>query len=348
MVTRYHQKHKIHTKAKGQILIFTLIVMAIGMIVISPMLSYLNSSSEMYTHGLIRAMAYYSTDTMMTSILNDIYSGTNVWVQNISSSYNLLNPANGSGYLNSGYNISVSINNSIVAAMPTPESSDDWVYLDPGISTCNTSSCDANLLLGTLAFDSTHSYSVYLVGGSSVQVNWALIDSGDQFCVWDPFICYAPCSYHVGGTMWMEYPTNGSTIPGTTVCGSATSATLPLHFNWSVPESLTGNYTIKFHNGGCWQSEANIFGGCGGNNTRPSFTYFSGTGDPANTWVRVGKQTAGGTVYTYQDYTITATARRDNRDIVSITACIRHNPGSSAWWQEQTVQIASWQITYHY
>ncbi len=330
-------------KAKGQILIFTLIVMAIGLIVISPLLSYLDSSTERYANELVRALAYYNADTMMTGILNDIYSGVNVWVQNISSPYNLLNPPNGSGYLNSGYDVMVRINNSVIAAMPTPEASDDWIYLDPGISTCNTSSCNPDNLLGTLAQNQYHRYQIYLDGGSDVQVNWAA-EGSDCGILWtcSPWLC----SYHVDVDMSMV-DRNGSTVPNTSCSGTSESAPLILHFNWSVPESLSGNYTIIFHNSGCTQRRNLLVFWCYDSESSPALTSFSGAGATDHTWVRVGKQQAGGTVYTYQDYTITATARRNNRDIVSITALIRHDPGASAWWLPQTVEIPSWQITYY-
>jgi hypothetical protein len=341
MVARYHQKHKLYVKAKGQILVLTLIVMAIGLIVISPMLSYLDTSSSQYAHGLVRTLAFYNADTMMTNLVNDVYSGINIYDQNISSPY-----SHPGGYLGSDYEVRVSINNSIITSLAAPTQADDWIYMDPGISTCNTSSCDASKLLNALAYGATHDYLISLVAGSKVQVNWTADGEGVCYSSWLIGCWYSTCSYHVGGEMWMVYP-NGSTIPGTTVNGTTTSAANTLHLNYSVGTS--GNYTIKFKNTNSYRkSGQDIFGGCSGNETQPSYSAaFSGTNDPDFTWVAVGKE-MDGVVYTYQDYTITVTARKGNSDIVAVTAYIRHNPGPMAWWKDQVVQIPSWQITYYY
>jgi hypothetical protein len=170
-------------------------------------------------------------------------------------------------------------------------------------------------------------------------------DSG--VCCW--LGCWAgQCSYHLGGSIWMLYP-NGSTIPGTTFSGSSTSTALNIRLNYSVPDEGTGNYTIQFKNTGCYrQSNADFFCGCSGNQTRPSYSAsFAGTDDTSYTWVRVGKE-EGGVVYSYQDYTITATAKNDKgQEIVSIIAYVRHSPGPLAWWKEQIVEIPSWQVIYH-
>ena len=329
---------------KGQILILTLIVMALGLIIISPLLSYLDTSLSQYTHGLVRTQAYYVADAMMTNILNDVYAGVYVYDQNISSPYSR------NGYMNSSYNVNVSINNSMPFPIPTPVAGNDWIYLDPGVSICNTSSCDPDLLLSSLAFGSTHEFTIYLLGGNQVQINWSFDDEG-VCCMWGCDGGAGPCSYHPGGRMWITYPNNGSTIPGTTVCGSATYSAAHLYLNYSVPAGLTGNYTIKFLNDNSYRvSSQNIFCTCSGNETRPSFSArFVGTNDSDYTWVRVGKSAEGGQSTSYQDYMITVTAKSsgNNAKIVSITAFVRHGPGPMGYWLPQTVGIPSWQITYY-
>jgi hypothetical protein len=334
---------------KGQLLILTLIVMAIGLIVISPLLRYLDSSYTQYLHELNRTNAYYTADAMMENILNDIYRGVDVYNQNVSAPYNLLNPLNGSGYLNSGYDIGVVINNSIPQSLDTPQGSSDWIYLDPGISTCNTSSCNTSLLLGSLGKDLTHDFQLYLIGGNQVQVNWAFDDEGVRYCYWLVFMfCSARCPYYVSGSMWM-LDRDGVKIPLTERNGSAPEST-PLHlwFNWSVPEGATGNYTIQFKNTGCHRyAVRDWLGSCLGDELRASYSEpFVAVDDTNYTWVRVGKEIEG-VAYSYQDYMITATAKRNNQDIVSITALVRHSPGPMAWWKDQIVEIPGWQVTYY-
>ena len=351
MVIKCPRKSRTHVKAKkGQILILTIIVMAIGLIVISPLLAYLDSSYSQYLHELNRTTAYYAADAMMENILNDLYQGVDIYNQNASTPYN----QNGSNYLGSGYDISVAINNSILYSLGTPQGSSNWSYLDPGITTCNTSSCDSSTLLGSLATGATHNYSLYLVGGNQVQVNWAVNEAADPVCGW--ILCFliipcyvccpTTCPNHSEGSMQMLYP-NGSLVAGTAVNGSLTNAPLTLNFNWSVPEGTSGNYTIRFTNGNTYRKYSDNVWLCNCNvNDSVASTVFSASGATDHTWVRVGKE-IGGEVYSYQDYMITAKARRANHDILSIIAYVRQSPGPITWWKDQIIEIPSWQIIYY-
>jgi len=346
MVIRCPRKYRTHVKAKkGQILILTIIVMAIGLIVISPLLAYLDSSYSQYLHELNRTTAYYAADAMMENILNDLYRGVDIYNQNESTPYN----QNGSDYLNSGYNISVAINNSILYSLPTPQGSSNWSYLDPGITICDNSSCDTSKLLGSLALGATHNYSIYLVGGNQVQVNWAVENVAPPVCgftLWPFYRCSATCSNHSEGTIQMLYQ-NGSPVAGTAVNGSVTNAPLTLNFSWSVPEGASGNYTIQFKNTNSYSkySSTHWADNCDGNDSVVS-TVFSSSGATDHTWVRVGKE-IGGEVYSYQDYMITAKARRANQDVLSIIAYVRQSPGPITWWKDQIIEIPSWQIIYY-
>jgi hypothetical protein len=329
-----HRQRRYMKTRKGQILILTLIVMAMGMIIISPMLGYLDSSYRQFTYEIIQTKAYYTTDAVMETIISDIYRGVNIYEQNISTPY-----GQGTVFLDSGYTIEVGINRSIPFPLPTPQGSSDWFYFDPGITICNSSSCDSSKLLKSLAYGSTHNYSVYLVGGNSVQINWAMDDSHD----W----CWLGSgSYHVGGTLSIYY-WNGTKAAGPSG-GINTSQMCRIWLNWSVPEGSTGNYTIAFKNNNCYrQTVSNVITCSFTNTTRPSYSAaFLGADDTDYTWVRVGTE-INGEVYSYNDYYVTATAKRGNEPIVSIVAAIRHNPGPQGYWMEQTVEIPSWQITYY-
>ena len=327
---------------RGQILIFALVAMAVGLIVFSPMLYFLESSSTQYLREINRTTAYYTTDAMMENILGDIYSGVDVLNQNLSTPYNLLNPPNGSGYLNSGYNVSVSINNSITQTLPPPAGAAGWIYLDPGILICNTSPCDPNYLLGSLGAGLSHNYSIYLAPGNVVGVNWQF-DGHSSWCLGDFF-------YYPNGSIQIRYPNQSVAIR---CAGTNDSCPVTLGLNYSVPVGgPSGNYTIQFTNEHshrhvgymCW------FIACAcyyDEDDYLSSTAFSGVGEADHTWIRVGTM-IGGQVYSYQDYMITATAKDKNgRNMVSITAVVRSNPGPLAWWKQQTVEIPGWQITYY-
>jgi len=135
--------------------------------------------------------------------------------------------------------------------------------------------------------------------------------------------------------------------------GTVTSNTNPqltLNFSWSIPEGANGNYTISFKNNNSYFTvstfDSHGNGDCCSHNNNFASAVFSGDGAINRTWVAIGKQ-IGGQVYSYQDYMITATAKKNGQNIVSITAVVRHSPGPLAWWQEQTVVIPSWQVYYY-
>ncbi|MFA5054661.1 MAG: hypothetical protein WC562_00600 [Dehalococcoidia bacterium] len=319
---------------KGQVFILVLMVMAIGLIVISPLLDYLSSSYRTYTKDLIKTNAYYAADAMMEYIIHDIQRGVNVYELNASTSYSQ------DDYLDSGMDVTVTINDSMPQPLAPPEGGSGWTYLDPGILICPEASCDSTLLLSSLGYGKTHDFPLYLVEEADIEVNWTMDDEGRWF-----LFC-GTCSYYLGASMWMNYP-NGSKIAETEVSGSSTNAPLTLNFDWTVPEGGTGDYTVQFKNTGCHRQSQCSWFSCDGNENRPSYSAsVSGTGDTSYTWVKIGME-KDGVVYTYQDYSVTATASKNGEDLVSITAYIRHSPGSMVYWLEQTVEIAGWQVTYH-
>ena len=291
----------------------------------SPLLSYLNSSYNVYLSKLKDTTAYYTVDAMMEKIFSDMYAGENVYILNKSDIYRYNNQ---SGWLN-GYKISTSINNSIAVPPPPPIGSEyaDWIYMDPGCA----------FGLSTLAHDDTYPFKVYLTGGTTVTVNWYFNDAKDG----------GTCAYYCIGRMWI---TNSST----TVCGSSSidlsnGASVPFQqqLSWTVPQNGSGNYSINFQNR-AWRKSG---GGCSTTSDRSMSQMvvkptFSGIGDPLYTWVRMGNS-FGGQVYQYQDYTITSTARLGTTDILSVTACVRQTPGSLMWWEHQSLAVVSWIVTYY-
>jgi hypothetical protein len=63
--------------------------------------------------------------------------------------------------------------------------------------------------------------------------------------------------------------------------------------------------------------------------------------DAGYTWVKIFQ---GG----YADYLITSTASKDGEDEVTITCLARQVPGPSVWWEDQLIDILSWNVYLHY
>jgi hypothetical protein len=331
-MVKISRKHIVHVKAKkGQILILVLMLMAVGLIVISPLLAYLNTSYNIYAGKLEDATAYYTVDAMMGKIFGDMYTGANVYILNRSDSTRYNNQS-ASGWLN-GYNISTYINNSI-ASPPPPSLGEtaDWIYRDPG--------CDFGL--NTLAHSddpaNAYKFNMSLTEGTSVMSNWYFQDSKS-----------GSCNYTCSGVMWIAYA-NGSAVPGaTTGILPFTNAGFSGNLNWTVPPGGTDNYSVRFQNLATRKSGT----GCGTTSDRSMSQMFvkptfSGIGDPLYTWVRLGNS-YGGQVYLFQDYTITITARRvsTNTDVLTITACVRQTPGPLQQEDHQTLAVVSWTVTYY-
>lgn len=317
-----------HVKAKsGQILILVLIIMAIGLIVISPLLSYQSSSYKVYTKKLQDAAAYIAIDAMMAKIFSDMYAGENIYFLNKSDS-DRYNPE---GEWLNGYTISTSVNNSI-AAPPPPSGETGWVYRDPGCS----------FGLDTLAYGATYSFELPLTGGTTVTVNWYFKDSKAS----------SSCNYYCNGSMWITYENlstvqyvNGSYVD-TGDTGNGVSTAFQQQLTWTVPDGGSGNYIINFKN----LATRKTGGSCTGTAYRSMSDMlvkptFSGIGDPLYTWVSLGK-VEGEQTYQYEDYTIITTASLRNTKMARITACVRQSPGPFIWNEPQSLAVASWIVTY--
>ena len=323
-------------KAKnGQILILTLIIMAIGMIVISPLLSYQASSFRIYTEKEKKVLAYLAADAMMTQIFADIYMGKNIYVLNIEDPERY----SPEGEWLNGFDIRTSIDD-YMENPPPPLSGDmDWVYLDPEI----------NFGLNTLAYNAIHSFELYLTGNTTVTVNWYFRDSRSGIC-----------NYFCTGRMWItdsdhitvQYGNSSSVDTGE--ISNGTNVAFQQQLTWTVPEGQSGDYFIKFQNLATRRSGG---GGCGTINYRsmsdfsaesspPGRPTFSGIGDEQYTWVRIGTAD-GDQVYLSQDYTVTITASRRGTDVASIKACLRQWPGPMIRWEEQSIAVLSWIISYY-
>jgi hypothetical protein len=316
-----------HVKAKkGQILILVLILMAVGLIVMSPLLHYLDSSYNLYLSKLNDTTAYYTVDAMMGQIFSDMYAGQDIYILNTSNS-SRYNPA---GEWLNGCKISTSINNSIAVPPPSSEEA-DWIYMDPGCA----------FGLNTLAYNASHSFNVSLIEGTTVTANWYFKDTKA-----------GSCNYYCIGKMWITYLNNSTVRYGNSSevsigpLSNGVSTAFQKQLSWTVPQGGSGNYYIKFQN----LAVRGSGGGCG-NVTRSMSDMivkptFSGIGDPLYTWVRMGNS-SGGQVHQYQDYTIKTTARMGNTDIASVTACVRQTPGPLMWWEHQSLAVVSWAVTYY-
>ena len=315
-----------HVKAKkGQILILVLILMAVGMIVMAPLFHYLNSSYDLGLSKITDTQAYYAVDAMIGKIFSDMYAGQDVYINNSAHPEYYSNAS----WLN-GFQINTSIINSMQSPPPPSGSTADagWIYMDPG--------CDLGLNSLASGTADQHLFNISLTGGTTVTAHWYFQDNKA-----------GSCSYYDNGKMWITYPNGSYTNGSPAVLSNGVSKAFNQSLSWTVPQNGSAVYTIHFQNlavrgsgSGCPNGSRNFYDS--GWVKKPTF---SGIGDPTYTWVSIGNS-SGGQVWQYQDYTITTTARRDNKDILKVTACVRQSPGPLVWWQQQNLAVVSWIVCY--
>jgi hypothetical protein len=307
--------------------------MAVGLIVISPLLSYLHTSYNLYTNEILNATGYLTVDAMMEQIFSDMYAGEDIYILNKSES----NPYNQDSWLN-GFDIITVVNNSIAAPPPPPSGGEaNEVYMDPG----------CGFELGSLEHDHTYFFELYLTENSTVTVNWYFKDEKAS----------SSCNYYCNGSMWIEDSYYA------TVCGAEDedlsngfSTAFQQQLNYTVPVGGTGNYFIYFKNlatrksgSGCSTTTERDMSDFDAATDPPGRPTFSGIGEDQYTWVHLvsGSESQG----VYQDYTITTTARKEINDVVSdvvsITACVRQTPGPLVRHHAQTLAVVSWIVEYH-
>ena len=319
---------------KGQILVLVLMLMAVGLIVMAPLLGYLNTSYNIYAGKLNDTMAYYTVDAMIGKIFSDMYAGNDSYIINRDEPLRY----SPTGVWLNGYKISTSINNSIKDPPPPPSGDSGatgWIYWDPGCA----------FGLSTLANNGIpYTFNMSLTAGTTITVNWYFNDTRSK----------SSCNYYCIGRMWI---TNSSG----TVCGSSSvnlwsgiSQPFQKQLSWTVPQNGSATHSIKFQNlavrgttaSGCPNTSRSM-SDFDATSIPPGRPTFSGIGETNHTWISVGNSSGGG-VYQYQDYTITTTARlaSTNTDIVTVTACVRQTPGPNIWKDQQSLAVVSWTVTY--
>ena len=312
---------------KGQILILTLIVMAIGLIVISPMLNYLHSSYNIFTDEIIETKGYLVADAMMEFIISDLYAGEDVYVLSNDES----NPYDQDSWLD-GFDITTVVNNSMASPPAPPSEGEAYeVYMDPGCS----------FGLSELAYNDAHEFELYLTDNTTVTVNWYFNDEKERLS----------CNYFCNGSMWI---TNGSvTVAGDelTVLTNGSSTAFQQQLIYTVPQGGRGNYFIYFKNratrgrtSSC-TTQNRAMSDFSAETDPPGRPTFSGIGEEQYTWVNLASHSESNGVY--QDYTITTTASIDDEDIVTITACVRQTPGPLVRHVAQTLAVVTWSVEYH-
>lgn len=313
---------------KGQILIITLLVMAIGLIVIAPLLSYLHTSYNLYIDKLEKTAGYLTVDAMMEQIFSDMFAGEDIYILNKSES----SPYSQDSWLN-GFDIRTVVNNSIAVPPPFTGEESYEAYMDPG----------CGLGLNELEYNDTYPFEIYLTEESIVTVNWYFDEDSD-------------CDYECAGAMWIE-DSDGATVCGleSTVLSNGSNTAFQQQLNWTVPEDGTGNYFINFKNLAEYEEEDCFLWWCscsgdwaerdlGDIGVPPTF---SGTGSTDGTWVKLSSNSSSGSYGLYQDYTIITTASIRNKDVVSITACVRQTPGPVIYYQRQSLAVVSWIVNYN-
>lgn len=79
-----------------------------GIIIISPLLHYVETTTNRYKSEMVDTNAYYAADALMEKIMSDLYVLTNISVEYQNGNYSMQSP---NGWLN-GYNANATINTS--------------------------------------------------------------------------------------------------------------------------------------------------------------------------------------------------------------------------------------------
>jgi len=147
---------------KGQLLILVMGVMGIGLLVIAPLLAYVDLSLRLSMSQHSRTSAYYAAETGVELVIGDLYMGQDV----LTGSY--FGTANGYDY-----DVTVSV----------PLGNDTYVeageaYFDPGVSLAMRPMDDNPP-------GDTHEYPFVVLKGKDVEVNWAAYTSNESKFAWD-------------------------------------------------------------------------------------------------------------------------------------------------------------------
>lgn len=104
MTGKYLRRTRLKAK-KGQILIVVLCVMVVGMLIMTPLLSYLDTTYSIYRDTGTHARAYYDADMVMETFINDIRAGN---VSTAPGAYNRIGP--------NGYTVIVTVTENVMYA----------------------------------------------------------------------------------------------------------------------------------------------------------------------------------------------------------------------------------------
>jgi len=150
-------------KERGQILILVLVVMVFGVLVVTPLLAYVDISLRLFHRSEHRAAAYYAADAGVERVIGDLFQSKNI----LAEGYYVTSNGPIKGYT---FNATASLPQG--EAPPPPETE---VYLDPG-------GCFG---MRPIAADGAWNYTIVLPQGQSLKVNWAAFvpdGTGTEHC----------------------------------------------------------------------------------------------------------------------------------------------------------------------
>ena len=150
-------------KERGQILILVLVVMVFGVLVVTPLLAYVDISLRLFHRSEHRAAAYYAADAGVERVISDLFQSVNI----LAEGYNVTSNGPIKGYT---FYATASLPQG--EAPPPPETE---VYLDAG-------GCFG---MRPIAADDAWNYTIILPQGQSLKVNWAAFvpdETGTEHC----------------------------------------------------------------------------------------------------------------------------------------------------------------------
>jgi hypothetical protein len=283
-----------HQPASGQVLILAIILMAVGALVMTPLLSQLATGLGRGGSEREQRFKVYVAEAAINRTMADLIRGAD----GVATTYTTTEPNTGN---NNVYTIttsytapSVTVSDytpSVTLTLPTSVQSQPTAfpnYFDPGITHPN---------LATVAPGRAYLMRLYNVKAGTIQVNWAYSPAGiSRIAIWRgmPVVSLVP----IPAGLVITAPTNNPILDTGSSPSTATySRTVALAVNPATDNS-GGVYTIVFENR---------------HNVTLTTAAFAPSGGTSNTWVYAKA---------YRDYNVTATVGS-----VSVSAYVRQAPG---------------------
>lgn len=299
-------------RSSGQVIILVIILLASGMLMVTPMVSLLSTMLQKGGNEREQRMKIYADEAAINRVIADLIRGAD----GVATTYTTTQPHTGGTYstftINTSYTApSITVNSytpAVTISTPTsgqtkPSTQQD--YVDPGVTHPN---------LATLAPGQAYMVRLYNVKAGTLQMNWA----------------YSPASNsEIQVFAGMPLASNGTQpLPAGFLESSPTER--PILDTGKTPSTATNNQTQGVTIDPATDGSGGVYSIVffnKSNNTTLTTLPFAASGAPTDTWIYVKAQ---------KDYIVTATVGG-----ISVSYYVRQVPGFSeppnAIWQGNNV-----------